>query len=112
MDTSAAPMFGLFGLVNMLVVLPAPGVGRDELTRAFFGRAAVASIRGASALIRSIREPIDDFLGVIRVIELAALLLALLIAFNSIASRWTSGPANTPRCSPTGLRFAPPSVSP
>lgn len=85
MDTSTAATFGLSGAANALTVVPASGVSRDEMTKAFFGRPGVASVQGASALTESLRKRIDDFLGVIRVTELAALLLALLIAFNSMS---------------------------
>lgn len=85
MDASTASTFGLSGFANSLTVVPGPGATRDEITKALFGRPGVASVQGASALTESLRERIDDFLGVVRVTELAALLLALLIAFNSMS---------------------------
>jgi len=58
MDASAASTFGLSGFANSLTVVPEPGVTRDEITKAFFGRQGVASVQGASALTESLRERI------------------------------------------------------
>jgi putative ABC transport system permease protein len=83
MDLSQARLLGLEGLVNGIAVLPTPGSTRGDVQRALFGDPSVVSVEEVTAPTELMDERIDDFLGVIRVIEAFVLLLALLIAFNS-----------------------------
>ena len=84
-DTSIAAAAGLAGFANQVSVLPRPNVGSNRLARALFRDPIVASVEPATATTEFVRERLDDFLGVLRVIEGFALALALLIAFNSSA---------------------------
>ena len=83
MDRSQASRLGLGGLVNSLTVVPAAGTSSAGLERSLFGRPGVASIQSVSAETDAVQETIDRFSEVIYVTELAALVLALLMAFNS-----------------------------
>lgn len=83
MDASQAQRMGLAGRVNQVDVAPQPGTSEGELKRTLFAIPRVAEVEGATASAEFVRKRMDDFLGIIRVTELFALLLALLIAFNS-----------------------------
>ena len=85
MDPAAAGSFGLAGMVNSVEVTPGPGLTPDESKRALFSQPGVASVEGAAALNRSLEEGLDEFADVIRVVTVVAVLLVLLIAFNSTA---------------------------
>ncbi len=85
MDPSVATLAGLPGIANQVSVTPEPGVPEGRIARALFRVPAVASVQRATATTQFVRERLDDFIGVLRVIEGFALALALLIAFNSSA---------------------------
>lgn len=81
LDRSQAARFGLEGLANTVQVDSAVGV--DELKRALFGLPGVASVQPVSALGDVVENLIEQFIGILRLLEGAVLALALLIAFNS-----------------------------
>jgi putative ABC transport system permease protein len=83
LDRSQAVAFGAGGLTNGLEVTPAPGVSRDELTRALFDVPGVASVQAATAVTDSFRGALDAFTGILGIAAGITLLLALLIAFNA-----------------------------
>lgn len=83
MNAGAARLLGLEGLANRVHVMPAPGRSLEDVQRALFGAPGVSSVEAVTANAQLLDERMDDFLGVLRVIELFVLLLALLIAFNS-----------------------------
>jgi putative ABC transport system permease protein len=83
MDISQAGLLGLDGLTNRIVARPAPGEDEGSVQRALFGTGGVASVQGVTATTDAIRDAMAEFTGVFRVIEGAALVLALLIAFNA-----------------------------
>ncbi|HEY8501268.1 MAG TPA: FtsX-like permease family protein, partial [Solirubrobacterales bacterium] len=85
MDPSIAALAGFAGAANQVSVTPEPGVPEGRIARALFRDPAVASVQRATATTQFVRERLDDFIGVLRVIEGFALALALLIAFNSSA---------------------------
>jgi putative ABC transport system permease protein len=85
MDPAAAESFGVAGAVNSVEVVPADGLTPDEAKRALFGLPGVASIDSAATLNESLEEGLDDFAAVIRVVTVIAVILVLLIAFNSTA---------------------------
>jgi putative ABC transport system permease protein len=76
---------GLGGAANQVEVVPAAGATDDQVVRALFGRAGVASVESVAAPLRAFDEGIDRFLWFIYVTEAFVLLLALLVAFNSAA---------------------------
>ena len=83
MDASQARLMGLAGQVNQIDVAPVPGTSEQELKRTLFAIPRVAGVERATASAEFVRKRMNDFLGIIRVTEIFALLLALLIAFNS-----------------------------
>ena len=85
MDPSIAALAGFPGAANQVSLTPKPGVPEGRIARALFRDPAVASVQRATATTQFVRERLDDFIGVLRVIEGFALALALLIAFNSSA---------------------------
>lgn len=85
MDPSAASLFGLGGAVNGLTVVPRPGVTAARVERALFEQPSVASIEATGAASESLREGLDEFAAIIWVVIVIAIVLILLIAFNSTA---------------------------
>jgi putative ABC transport system permease protein len=83
MDVNQAEVFGMQGLVNRVKVVPAPGVSGDEVKRALIDLPGVAAMESVGDVAQAIRDLLDEFVVVLRVIEGAALLIAVLIAFNS-----------------------------
>ena len=83
MDTRQAGLLGLRGLANRVHVVPAAGSSLDEVQRALSAAPGVVSVESVIANTQLMEDRMDDFLGVLRVIEAFVLLLALLIAFNS-----------------------------
>jgi putative ABC transport system permease protein len=83
LDESMAARWGLAKATNQLAVAPGPATSETELKRELFRIPAVAGAERATASTDFVRERLDDFVGVLRVTELFALILALLIAFNS-----------------------------
>jgi putative ABC transport system permease protein len=83
MDAGRASLFGMAGLANRVHVVPAAGASLDEVQRSLFSDTGVVSVEAVTANTQLMDERMDDFLGVLRVVEAFVLLLALLIAFNS-----------------------------
>lgn len=82
-DRSAAAAAGMAEMTNQLAVTPESGASDAEIGRALFRNPTIASVERATATTDFVRERLDDFIGVLRVIEGFALVLVLLIAFNS-----------------------------
>ncbi|HLF41543.1 MAG TPA: FtsX-like permease family protein, partial [Acidimicrobiia bacterium] len=82
-DRSQLPALGLAGLANTLYVLPAAGHGPDDVERALFELDGVASVQPVAASSQIVKDSLDEFTGVFRVLELFILLLAVLIAYNA-----------------------------
>jgi putative ABC transport system permease protein len=70
-------------VVNQLYALPAAGSSRTDVQEALFGDPGVASTQPITAASKVIRDTMDQFVAVFRVLELFILLLALLIAYNA-----------------------------
>jgi putative ABC transport system permease protein len=70
-------------LTNLLRVEPAEGVGDDAIRTNLFEMEGVSSVQSVGAVADSIRDLLNEFVVVLRVVEGAMLLIALLIAFNS-----------------------------
>ncbi len=82
-DSTHASFVGLEGATNLIYARPAAGEDEDSVQRALFGSAGVASVQGVTATTDAIRDAMAEFTGVFQVIQGAALILALLIAFNA-----------------------------
>ena len=85
MSSDAATTFGLAGHVNAVDLLPSPGIGEDTVKRALLAKPGVATIESASTLGNALSDGLDEFAAIIRVVVAIAVILVLLIAFNSTA---------------------------
>ncbi len=83
MDISQSSMFGMQGLANTVDVQPGPGVSQADLKRELVKQPGVSSIESVGDVVTAIRDFLDEFVGVLRVVEMAILLIATLIAFNA-----------------------------
>jgi len=83
MDLRHADMMGLSGIINAVQVIPAPGVTQDEVKQVLFDQYSVASVQSVAAVIRVFEELIGEFVSIFSVMQAAAVVLALLIAYNS-----------------------------
>ena len=83
MDIAAAKLLGLEGATNALSVVPAEGHSSDDVARALFPLAGVTSVERALTTIDTLREAIDQYTAILRVTEVAAVVLVLLLAFNA-----------------------------
>lgn len=83
MDLRDASLFDLRGVVNTLQVVPARGVSAERIERGLFDVPGVSSVQPVKKYAQTIRDVIDEMLGVLDVVRVAVLLLAALIAFNS-----------------------------
>jgi putative ABC transport system permease protein len=83
LDLADADLLGLAGIVNLVDVEPAAGASQDDVIRAVFGQPGVAAVVPVAGLLRLYRELMEEFLGILLLAEVLALLLAFLVAFNS-----------------------------
>ena len=80
---TAAPLFGLAGMTNLLTVLPSPGHTTADVQRALLNVRHVASAQSVRAVTDGLRSSLDQFTGILNVAAAVALLLVFLIAFNT-----------------------------
>jgi putative ABC transport system permease protein len=83
LDIDQAQIFNLTGLANVVDIRPRAGVTNDALVRAVFVQPGVASVESVTATVNAVRDALEDFFGVLRIVEAVVLLLAVLIAFNA-----------------------------
>jgi putative ABC transport system permease protein len=83
MDTNHASIFGMAGLMNRMAIVPAEGVSSSALKRALISVPGVASMESVGDVAEASRDLLDEFVVVLRVVEVAMLLIAMLIAFNA-----------------------------
>jgi putative ABC transport system permease protein len=82
-DRSQLPALGLPDVVNQLYVIPSSGATPEDVQRALVGSAGVASAQPVSAASKVVKDSLEEFVAVFRVLELFILLLAFLIAYNA-----------------------------
>lgn len=80
---AGAAALGLGGLAAEVQVVPEPGVTAARLAETLAGRTGVAAVAPASATTDALRDAIDDYTAVLLVPVGIAVVLALLIAFNT-----------------------------
>ena len=85
MDVNQAVVFGLEGLANRMEAAPVAGASPDDVKSALFDLPGVASMQSVGDLNQSVRDLLNRLVVVLRVVEVAMLLIALLIAFNSVS---------------------------
>ncbi len=73
------------GLTNRVSVVPAPGRSAADVKRALLGLPAVTAVQGAAAATDAVDQVMAQFTDVLVVTVALALIMALLIAFNSAA---------------------------
>lgn len=83
MDIGTAGMLGLAGATNTLTVVPAPGYTTDDVARALFPLPGITSVQRALTTIDTLRDSVDQYVEILRVTEIAAVALVLLLAFNA-----------------------------
>ncbi len=83
MDIQQADMMGIAGLANAIQIIPAAGVTQDTVKQVLFNQQGVASAQPVSALIQVFEDLIGEFVDIFSVMQAAAVILAVLIAYNS-----------------------------
>lgn len=78
-----ARLLGLEGATNALVVVPAEGRSSDDVARELFPLTGVTSVQRALTTIEALREAMGQYTDILRVTEVAAVALVLLLAFNA-----------------------------
>jgi putative ABC transport system permease protein len=82
-DSALLAGAGLGDVANQLYVLPANASGVADVQRELFALDAVASAQPVAMSSQVVKDSLDEFTSVFRVLELFILLLALLIAYNA-----------------------------
>ena len=85
MDIRTAGIMNLDGIYNTVAVAPKAGTSLTNLQREMFALPSVGSVQPVLSFAETIRDMVNQVLDILRVVEGAVLLLALLIAFNSSA---------------------------
>ncbi len=83
MNADGASLFGMVGLANRATVVPAEAADADALRRSLFGLPGVVSAQPIEALATSLRDVVAQLTDVLNVVAVIALILAVLIAYNS-----------------------------
>jgi putative ABC transport system permease protein len=84
-NPAAAPALGVEGLVNRVSVTPRGGRSAAAVKRDLLGLPNIAAVQGAAAATDAVDEVMDQFTDVLIVSVGIAVVMALLIAFNSSA---------------------------
>jgi putative ABC transport system permease protein len=82
-SATAAQLFGQPGMTNLLTVLPSAGHSAADVQRALLNVPHVTSAQSVQAATDGLRASLDQFTGILNVAAGVALLLVLLIAFNT-----------------------------
>ncbi len=83
MDHGSAALFGLAGATNLINLVPATGSDIDVLKKRLLDHSDVASVERVAATSDALSTALSDYTNILRIVEVVALALALLIAFNS-----------------------------
>lgn len=83
LEASQGAALGYGAAVNTLLAVAAHGVSQQGLEQELLARPGVLSVEPAATVSDVSRDRLDDFLGIFHVVEMIALALALLIAFNA-----------------------------
>ena len=85
MSIGDAARFGLAGKSNTLQLEPKPGVAAQSVQRAIFGLPGVAAAQPVAATQQLLRDETRQFVDILAIAKIIVLLLAVLIAFNSMS---------------------------
>ena len=69
MDRSVARAAHFQDLANQVSITPKPGATENEIARVLFHDPSVASVELATATTQFVRERLDDFIGVLRLMR-------------------------------------------
>jgi putative ABC transport system permease protein len=75
----------LSGLINRLSITPAPGRTAADVKRALLAMPAVTAVQGAAATTDAVDQTMSQFTDVLTITVVIAMIMALLIAYNSAA---------------------------
>ena len=82
---TGSELFGLPARFNSVDLVPTAGLTDEAAKQSLAGLPGVASVEAASAPGESLEQGLEDFASIIRVVVAIAVVLVLLIAFNSTA---------------------------
>lgn len=82
-DSYATEFLGVGSVANFLQAVPGEGSTTGDVQRELFTKPGVASVQPVATVGRIFRDAMDEFVGLLRGIQLFILLLAFLIAFNA-----------------------------
>lgn len=83
MDTDQAALLGLEGMTNIIDVLPQPDLDQRAAKNALFDYEGVASVIAVNEAIESSEGLLNEAMRFLSGVQIAVLVLAFLIAFNS-----------------------------
>lgn len=83
LPVSAAPMLGMAGYVDALSITPAAGYSATELEHALLDVPDVASAQGVQAILDGLQSSLNQFSEILDIASVLALILVLMIAFNT-----------------------------
>jgi putative ABC transport system permease protein len=83
MDSGAASLFAMDGLANRATVMPVADADAAAVRRALFGLPGVISAQPIDAMVASMRDLVSQFTDILGVVAFIAVILALLVAYNS-----------------------------
>ena len=83
MASDQASLFGLAGAANAVELRPRGS--QAALTRALFAIPGVAYVESGAAVPDAVRSYMDEYLAILRITQLVTLLLAVLIAVNTMS---------------------------
>jgi putative ABC transport system permease protein len=83
LDRSLLETLGVPDVTNQLYVLPAAGSGADDVERELFEIDGVTSVQPVAASTRIVKDSMQSFTAVFRVLQVFILGLALLMAYNT-----------------------------
>ncbi len=83
MNVDGASLFGMAGLANRATVVPADGADAEALRRTIFSLPGVVSAQPIASLATSMRDVMAQMTEILGVVAFIALLLAVLVAYNS-----------------------------
>lgn len=83
MPLEGATLMGLEGVANQVILDPVPGVTRDTIKAALLTQPGVTSARSIAEFSQAVEETLERFTEMLALVQMVAVLLAFLIAFNS-----------------------------
>lgn len=83
LDTATLDGLGLAGVANAAYVVPVGGADVAQVQRALMDTPGVASVQPVAVTTQVVRDSLEEFSGILRVLQAFLGLLALLLAYNA-----------------------------